>query len=157
MKNRIRVLLFILLIFAQIVINKYIDTLKLNVDLLYLIIVYISIKKGIVKTVIFSSLIGWATDFFTCGVIGVFGFSRVVIAFLINEVFRYIDLRKNVFVFLFIAISLAISNLIANIFLYFIFDYKIMLSLIVYQPVLTGFVGMILNVFPKMKKVLNVY
>ena len=157
MKNRIRVLLFILLFFAQIIINRYINVLKLNIDLLYLIILYISIKKGVVKTVVFASLIGWATDYFTCGIIGVFGFSRVITAFLINEVFRYIDLRKNIFVFLFIAISLAFSNIIANVFLHFIFGYKILLSLVVYQPLLTGFVGMILNIFPKMKKVLNVY
>lgn len=81
MKNKLKIVLFIGLIFAQIIINRYVQATKLNIDCLFLILVYISIQSGLVKSLIWGTCIGWVTDFFIGGLVGVFGFSRTITAF----------------------------------------------------------------------------
>ncbi|MCK4941945.1 MAG: rod shape-determining protein MreD [Candidatus Aminicenantes bacterium] len=157
MKNKLKIALFIGLIFAQIIINRYVQTTKLNIDCLFLILVYISIQSGLIKSLIWGTFIGWVTDFFIGGLVGVFGFSRTITAFFLHEFNKFFDLRKNIFVFLLIAISLAFSNLIASVFLHFIFGYKIEISLVLRQPLLTGLTGMLISSFSKIKKILDVH
>lgn len=157
MNRRIKFLLFLFLVIGQIVVNMYIDKLKLNFDLLFLILVYISVKSSFVKSILSATAIGLITDFLSGNVMGVFGFSRTLSAYLINELSKYLDLRRNIFLFLLTALSLFISNLIANIFFYFILDFKISLNLILYPPLLTGLVGLIIVSPARMKKYLDVY
>jgi len=156
-KRRFKVLIFIFLVLGQIVIYKYRHQLKLNLDLLYLILVYISVKSGFLRCILTAAVIGLVTDYFSMNVLGVFGFSRTIAGFLLNEVSSRIDLRNNIFVFLLIAISLSLSNFIANIFFYFILGLNLDLSLILYQPALTGLVGTAIVISEKTKEDLNVY
>ena len=135
----------------------YVDKLKLNFDLLFLILVYISIKSSFVKSILVASAIGLITDFLSGNIMGVFGFSRTIAAYLINEMSKYLDLRRNIFLFLLTALSLFISNMIANIFFYFILHFKISLNLILYPPLLTGLLGLVIVSPAKMKKYLDVY
>lgn len=157
MNRRFKVLIFLFLIAAQILINKYSHQLKLNLDFLYLILVYISVKSTFLKSILTGTVIGLVTDYLSMNVLGVFGFSRTAAAFLLNEVSTRIDMRNNVFVFLLIAISLSLSNFIANVFFYFILGLSLNLSLILYQPVLTGLVGTLIVFTEKSKKNLDVY
>lgn len=157
MNRRIKLLLFVFLVTGQIVINRYIDTLKINIDLLFLILVYISVKSSFLKSILSATAIGLVTDFFSGNIFGVFGFSRTVSAYVIFELHKYLDLEKPHFQFLLITLSLFISNLIANTFFYFILDYKISLNLVLYPPLLTSAVGIIILSSAKMREYLDVY
>ena len=109
--RRFKIALFIVFILLQVAIHRYVNELKLNLDLLYLILVYISIRSSFMKTVFSAAVIGLITDFFSMQVMGVFGFSRTIIAYLLNETAPHIDLKNNTFAFLLIAVSLFLSNL----------------------------------------------
>lgn len=157
MNRKVKICFFFALVICQIIINRYINTLKVNLDLLYLILVYISIKSDFFKSILAATVIGLFTDYFNHSIIGIFGFSRTISAFFLNELSKYVDLKKNIFMFFIIAISLCISNLIANTFLYFISKFEISLNMILYQPVLTGLAGTLILSTAKMKKYFNVY
>lgn len=155
--RRFRVGLFIVFILLQVAIHRYVNVLKLNLDLLYLILVYISIKSGFMKTVFSAVAIGLITDFFSMQVMGVFGFSRTIIAYLLNETAPHIDLKNNTFTFLLIAVSLFLSNLVANTFFYFISGTGFDSNLILYPPLLTGLLGVLIISPSKIKRHLDVY
>ena len=157
MNRRLKFFVFVLLVLGQIVINKYAHQFKVNLDFLYLILVYISVRSGFLKSILTAAVIGLITDFFSMNVLGVFGFSRTFGAFLLNEVSGRLDLKNNFFVFLLIALSLSLSNLIANTFFYFISGFAFNLSLILYQPVFTGLTGTLIVFSKKTKEYLNVY
>jgi rod shape-determining protein MreD len=157
MNRRFKILVFVLLVVGQIVIHQYVRQLHVNVDLFYLILVYISVTKGFYQSMAGGMAIGLITDYLSGNVLGVFGFSRTLAAYFLNELSRRIDLRNNVFVFMLIAVSMAFSNIIANIFFSFILNYTINLSLVLYQPLLTAFVGLIIVGTDKAKTYLNVY
>ena len=157
MRSKVKFIFFLFLLISQIVIYRYVNVLKLNIDLFYLLLIYISVKSGFYKSIVTATIIGLVTDYFTGSNIGVFGFSRTVAAYLLNEFSKYIDLRRNVFIFFLISTSLFISNLIANLFFCLISDSAISINLLLYQPLLTGFVGILIISPEKMKRYLNVY
>ncbi len=158
MNRRFKVLIFLLLIIGQIILQRYVQQLKIHLDLLYLILVYISVMSGFYKTLLTASLIGLVTDYFcSANLMGVFGFSRVIAGFILNEVSHRIDLKNNIFVFLLIAVSLSFSNAIANLFLYFIQGFSFNLDMLLYQPVLTGLLGLIIVTSSKARMYLDVY
>lgn len=157
MRNKLKTGLFFFLILAQIIVNRYVRSTSLNFDLLYLILVYISIRSGILKTAVWATAIGWITDYFTIGLIGVFGFSRTLTAFLLHEFYKFFDLRKRFFVFLLIFISLAFSNLIANLFFFLIYGDGLKAALILRQPVLTALAGTLLISSTKIRESLDVH
>lgn len=151
-----KIVLMLLLFLLQIIFNRYVDFLRLNLDLLFLILVFISIKSSFGKSIVAGTVIGLITDFFSVNIMGVFGFSRTLAAYLLNELSRRIDLKNNILVFLLVAISLATSNVIANIFFFFILGFQFNISLLLYQPLLTGLFGiMTLSVLPR--KYIDVY
>ena len=157
MNRKFKFLIFILLILGEIIINKYIHQLKLNLDLLYLILVYISINSGFIKCIIVGTAIGLITDYFCMSVMGVFGFSRTFAVFLLFELSRRIDLKNNFFVFFLVFVSLSVSNLIANTFFTIILNFDFSLRLILVQPFLTGLVGVLIAGSSKAKRYLDVY
>lgn len=157
MNRKFRVGVFVVLIILQIIIYRYENILKINVDFLYLILVYISVKSGFFKTVLSATVIGLVTDYFSMNVMGVFGFSRTIAAYLLNEISRHIDLKNSLLVFILIAISLFISNLISNIFFYIILGVKFSPNLILFQPITTGLVGAFILIPSKIKEYLDVY
>ena len=69
---------------------------------------------------------------------------------------RFLDLKKNVFVFLLIFISLFLSNLLAFVFYILIFNLQITASLLFYQPLSTAIIGTFLLGFKKAKSLLDV-
>lgn len=137
--------------------NKYLHQLRLNLDLLYLILVYISIKSSFIKCIMMGTVIGLITDYFCMNVLGVFGFSRTQAVFLLFELSRRIDPNNNFLVFLLVFISLSVSNVIANIFFTIILNFDFSLSLILVQPFLTGLVGVLIAGSSKAKRYLDVY
>jgi rod shape-determining protein MreD len=157
MNRKFRFLIFILLILGEIIINKYINQLRLNLDLLYLILVYISINSGFIKCIMVGTVIGLITDYFCMNVIGVFGFSRTFAVFLLFELSRRIDLKNNFFVFFLVFISLSVSNVIANTFFTIILNFDFSLRLILVQPFLTGLAGVLIASLSKAKRYLDVY
>jgi rod shape-determining protein MreD len=156
MNNRFQNIFFILMFAGQIVIAKYYQSLRFNVDLLYLVIFYIAIQSGFMKSIISASLIGLCSDYFSGGVIGVFSFSRTLAAYFLNVSARFLDLKKRVFIFLLIFISLLLSNLVAFIFYALIFKYKITASLLIYQPLFTAVTGTIILGQKKVMSLLDV-
>jgi rod shape-determining protein MreD len=157
MNSRVKLIIFLLCIGLQVLSHRYRDILKFNLDFLYLILVYIAVQSGFLKTILSATIIGLVTDFFSMQVMGVFGFSRTITGYLLNETSRHIDLKNNFLVFLLISVSLLLSNLIANLFFHFISGFPFQLSLILYQPLATGLLGVMLIAPRKMKQHLNVY
>ncbi len=66
-------------------------------------------------------------------------------------------MRRNIFLFLLIVIPMFISNLTASIFFYFILNFKIGANLVLYSPLLTGILGVLILSPRKMKQYLDVY
>jgi rod shape-determining protein MreD len=141
---------------GQVAIAKYYQPLRFNVDLLYLVIFYISIKSGFMKNIISASLIGLCSDYLSGGVMGVFSFARTLTAYFLNILARFVDLKNNFFIFLLIFVSLLLSNLVAFVFYALIFKYKITSSLLIYQPFFTAIVGTIILGLKKVKSLLDV-
>jgi rod shape-determining protein MreD len=156
MTKRIRFLLFILLVVSQLVIARNYYALRFSVDLLYLIIFYIAIKSGFIPTVLSAAFIGLCSDYLSGGVMGVFSFSRTLAAFLLHTMTRFLDLKKNIFTFLLILISLFLSNLVAFVFYVLIFNLKITTSLLFFQPLSTALIGTMILGSNKMKSLLDV-
>jgi len=157
MNRKSRFSLLIVMIVLQFFINRYITVMKLNIDLLFLVLIYVSVKSTFLKSILTATTIGLFTDFFSGNVLGVFGFSRTLAAFIIHESSAYLDLRKKTFLFLLISLSLAFSNLVANLFFSFIQNYEISLEFILYPPLITGILGVLMTGPRAMKRYLDVY
>lgn len=146
------------MVLLQIILQRYINVLHVNLDMLYLILIFTAVKSGFYKTMATASIIGLATDYFSMQTLGVFGFSRTIVAFLLHQTAGHIDLKNNVFVYMFIAISLCISNSLANLFFVFIKDgIGFNFNLVIYQPVLTALLGIALLSSGRIKRSLDVY
>jgi len=156
MNNRFRNILFIILVVAQVAISRYYYSWRFNIDLLYLIIFYIAIKTGFLPSIISASFIGLCSDYLSGGVMGVFSFSRTLAAYFLNVLARFLDLKKSVFVFLLLFVSLFLSNLLAFLFYVLIFHLQITASLLFLQPLSTAIVGTIILGFKKAKSLLDV-
>jgi rod shape-determining protein MreD len=156
MNNRYRNILVAFLIIGQCAIARYYQSLRFSVDLLYLIIFYIAIKSGFMPTIFSAAFIGLCTDYLSGGVMGVFSFSRTLAAYFLNALARFLDLKKNIFVFLLIFISLFLSNLVAFVFHVLVFKLKITASLLLYQPLYTALIGTIILGSKKAKSLLDV-
>lgn len=156
-KRQFRFTLALFLVLMQILVNLYLNEFNINIDFLFLILIYISSKGNFLKFLIIATLLGWTTDILNSQIIGVFGFSRVVIAYIIFEIIVFIDFKRLSFTFLFIFFALSFSNLIANLFLLFINDYGLSVGMIIYQPLLTGIFAVILVSSDRIKEAINVY
>jgi rod shape-determining protein MreD len=156
MNNRFRNAFLIVMLIGQVAIARYYQSLRFNVDLLYIIVFYISIKSGFMKSIISASLIGLCSDYLSGGVMGVFSFSRTLAAYFLNTLARFVDLKNNFFIFLLIFLSLLLSNLVAFVFYALIFKYKITASLLIYQPLFTAIIGTFILGLKKVKSLLDV-
>jgi rod shape-determining protein MreD len=156
MNSRFRNIILAVLVIGQIAIARNYHSWRFNIDLLYLIIFYIAIKSGFMSSVLSAAFIGLCSDYLSGGVMGVFSFSRTLAAYFLNVLARFLDLKKNVFVFLLIFVSLFFSNLLAFVFYVLIFDLKITASLLFFQPLSTAIVGTIIMGFEKAKSLLDV-
>lgn len=156
MNRRWRTVLFVLLAVGQLAISRHYQALRFNVDLLYLVIFFIAIRSSFMPTIIGAALIGFMSDYLTGGVMGVFSFSRTLAAYMLNSLSRFLDLKKNVFVFLLILVSLFLSNLVAFVFLVLVFQMKVATGLLLLQPLSTAVIGTILLGTKKAKTLLDV-
>lgn len=156
MTNRYRNILFACLVIGQLALNRHLQSLRFSIDLLYLIIFYIAIKSGFMPTIFGAAFIGLCTDYLSGGVIGVFSFSRTLAAYFLNAMARFLDLKKNLFVFLLLFISLFLSNLVAFVFHVLIFQLKITAELLLFQPLYTAGIGTIILGTKKAKSLLDV-
>ena len=156
-KRQFRFTLALFLVLMQILVNLYLNEFNINIDFLFLILIYISSRGNFLKSLIIATFLGWTTDLLNSHIIGVFGFSRVVIAYIIFEIIVFIDFKRLSFTFLFIFFSLSLSNLVASLFLLFINDYGLSVGMIIYQPLLTGMFAVILVSSDRIKEAINVY
>ncbi len=157
MNRKIKLIILLAFLLLQIVIDRYAGVTGFSFDALFLIIVYVGIKDGAVKTILTAMFLGWVTDYFTEGVIGVFGFSRVIAGVFIYEISRFIDLKSRSYVFIMIFFSMVISNGLANLFFHFIRGYDFLPGMVLLQPFLTGLVALALISSTKLKKIFDVY
>jgi rod shape-determining protein MreD len=157
MNRKLKYFLFVFLVLGQIVVHRYYYSLKLNLDLLYLVLAYVAVRSGFYRAIFTATVIGLITDYLSGSILGVFGFSRTIAAYLLNEISIRIDLKNNLFVFLFVSLSLAFSNLIASLFLYVIRGFAIEPGLVLYQPFLTGLVALLIVSSSRVKEYLDVY
>lgn len=156
MNKHFRTILFILLAAGQIAVSRYYQPLHFNVDLLYLIIFLIAIRSSFLPTIFSAALIGFVSDYLSGGVLGVFSFSRTLAAYFLNVLSRFLDLKKNIFIFLLILVSLFLSNLMAFVFHVLIFKMKVTAGLLLLQPLSTALIGTIIMGTKKAKSLLDV-
>ncbi len=157
MRRKIKLVVPILLILGEIIMQRYTRSFKINPDLLYLILVYICVTGGFIKSIAAGTIIGLITDYLSVNIFGVFGFSRTLSAFIINDLSKRIDLKNNLFIFLMIFISLFLSNSIANIFFHFILGFGLNINMVLYQPFLTSLIGLAIIGTSKAKVYFDVY
>ena len=157
MNQKFKLTLLLILVGFQIVFNRYHSILQFNIDFLYLVIVFYSIKSDYYKCIIFATIIGLVADLFSTNILGVFGFSRTLIAFLLFNFSKFIDFRRTNFLFFYVFISLSLSNFIANSFFYLINNIKLNFKLIILTPFLTACFAVLLLSIRKIREKLNVY
>jgi hypothetical protein len=75
---------------------------------------------------------------------------------MLNTISRFLDLKKSIFVFLLILVSLFLSNLVAFVFLVLVFQMKVATGLLLLQPLSTAVIGTILLGTKKAKSLLDV-
>ena len=157
-KQNIRIFLAFSLIVLQILFNLFLNQLHINIDFIFLILLYyILSRRNFIQAMLVATIVGWSTDLLTSHIVGLFGFSRVVIAFAIYEIIVFIDFKRLSFTFAFVFLSLALSNLIASFFLLVIHGYPLSAGLILHQPVLTGMFAVLLISSDRVKEAVNVY
>lgn len=156
MNSRFRNVFLLAMLIGQIAISRYYQSLRFNVDLLFLIVFYISIRSGFIKTIVSASLIGLVFDYLSGGVMGVFSFSRTLAAYFLNMIARFVDLKNNFFIFLLIFTSLFLSNAVAFVFFVLIFKLKVTANLLLYQPLSSAVIGTIILGSKKVKSLLDV-
>lgn len=137
--------------------NLYISSSWFSIDFTYLIIIFISLKSTIFKTGLYATIIGLIIDTISGGVLGVYGFSRTLVAFLIRGILTLIDLKKGFYVFLITTISLSLSNLIANFLMFLIFNFPFSLKFLLFQPIFTGLTAYFILKNRYFKQNLDVY
>ena len=157
MNRRTGLIIVIVLFMLQFIQNLYFASQWFLFDFLYLVIIYISLKSSLVMIGITATTLGLIADFMSGGVLGVFGFSRTLVAFFIAGMLNFIDLKKGIYVFLIITISLSFSNLIANFLMFLISRFTINFNFVFFQPVFTGLFGYLLLKNRSLKKYLDVY
>ena len=156
MNNRFRAVLFVVLAVGQLFVSRHYRALRFDVDLLYLVIFFIAIRSGFLTSVVSAALIGFVSDYLSGGVMGVFSFARTLAAYMLNSLARFLDLKKNVFVFLLLFVSLFLSNLTAFVFHVLVFRMKVATGLLLVQPLATALIGTILMGTRKAKALLDV-
>jgi len=156
-KRRIRILLLILLVLLQVLANRNADRLQVHVDFLFLIILYYCVRSDYYRSIIIASLIGIITDIYSMGILGVFGFSRALIAFFAFHTLRFLDLKRKLFFFFLVFFSLGLSNLIANGFFCLINNAGFNLRMVLLSPVLTAIAGVLILSFKTVRESLDVY
>lgn len=156
-KRRFRLILFVFLLFMQFTASKFLTEYRINIDFIFLILIYFIMRKRYSTTIVVSVIAGWLTDYFAGSTLGVYGFARVTIAFILYGVMNYIDSKRLFSTFLIIFLSLSISNLIANMFLLFIYSYNFSSDLLLIQPFLTALTGILLLSSESVRKALNVH
>lgn len=156
-KRRLRLILLLFLFLMHLTVNKFMAELNINIDFMYLILIYFLLRKKFFQTIIAAMIIGWATDYFAGTTVGIFGFSRVTIAFILYGIFDYIDPKRLISAMLIIFISLSFSNLIANLFMIFIYNFNFNFDLLIVQPFLTSLTGILILTSKNIRKALNVH
>lgn len=109
------------------------------------------------QTYLVACFLGWLTDYLCGGIIGVFGFSRVVSAALLHETVKYIDLKKKGFTFFLIFFSLALSNGIAQLFFYLINQAPFSTNMILWQPFGTAILALLLVYWKRIGLIWDIY
>lgn len=132
-------------------------TIPVFPDLLFLIIAFNSLKSGFLKSYIIACLLGWLTDYLSGGIIGVFGFSRVISAAILHEMVKIVDLKRKGFTFFLVFFSLFLSNLIGFLFFYLVEHMHFSLSLILWQPLVTAILAVILVYWKSINVVWDIY
>ena len=120
------------------------------------IIFLIAIRSNFLPSILSAALIGFFSDYLSGGVLGVFSFSRTLAAYFLNAVARFLDLKKNFYVFLLILVSLFLSNLVAFVFHVLIFKLRITADLLLFQPLYTAVIGTVILGSKKAKSLLDV-
>ncbi len=115
-----------------------------SIDIVFLILIYFCHKSSFLKSMIFATITGWGFDYFIGGITGVFGISRVLVAIIVFQMSKYMDIKNKLISFVFIFVNLSSSNLLANILLNSIAKLPINLNLILIQPLITAITGIIL-------------
>jgi len=156
-KQRFRYIIFIFFILLQFTVSKFLTEYKINIDFMYLILLYFIMRKSYIKAIIAAVFIGWLNDYFTGSIIGIYGFSRVSVTFILYGALNYIDPKRLIFAFLIIFASLTLSNFIANLFLLFIYHFNFNIDLLMIQPFLTAMTGILLLTSKSVRKAINVH
>jgi rod shape-determining protein MreD len=156
-KRRLRIALALLLLSLQILVNIHLSKFNINIDFIFLILIYITSRGNFLKSMLAATLIGWATDILSGHILGVYGFARVIVTFLIFEIIVFIDFKRLSFTFIFVFASLSLSNLIANLFFLLIRNFGLSSGLLIYQPLLTGMFAVLLITSDRIKEAINVY
>ncbi len=157
MRGKTKILLMIALIGLYFFQNIYLSSSWFSIDFTFLIIIFVALKSSVFKTGLIATFIGLMIDFLSGGTLGVYGFSRTLIAFIIREVLTFIDLKKGVYVFLITAISLSISNITANFLMFLILDFPFNINFILLQPIFTGLTANFILKSSYLKEKLDVY
>lgn len=157
MNKRVRIGLLVLLVILQVLANRYGNQLNLQIDFLFLIILYFSLRSGYYQCIVVAALVGIVTDIYTMGILGVFGFSRVLIAFVAFHVMKFLDTKRKLFIFFLIFIHLSLSNLLANGFFQLISATGFNTRLVLVSPMVTALTGVMILSFKKIREYLNVY
>ncbi len=155
--TRIRWFIVVLFVGLHIFVTRFYPHLVFSPDLLFLILAYSALKTGFFRTCLTASVLGWLTDYLCGGLIGVFGFSRVIAAALLHETAKYVDLKKKGFIFFLLFSSLFLSNGIANLFFHLISKTPFSLSLLLWQPLATAVLGLLLTYWKKINIIWDVF
>jgi len=157
MKRKTKIIIVLVLLILYYFQNLYLSYSWFSIDFTYLIIIFVALKSSIFKTGLIATIIGLMIDTISGNVLGVFGFSRTLIAFIIRGLLVFIDLKKELYVFFITAVSLSVSNLTANFLMFLIFGFSFSLKFIIFQPIFTGLTAFFILKNSYLKKHLNVY
>jgi rod shape-determining protein MreD len=155
--SKIRWIFVFVFITLQIVSVRFLPSIHYFPDFLFLIIAFNALKAGFFKSYAVACILGWLTDYLTGGIIGVFGFSRVLSAAILHEMVKVVDLKRKGFTFFLIFFSLLSSNLISYLFLYLIDQAHLSLSLILWQPISTAVLALFMIHWKSVNKIWDVY
>jgi len=144
------------MLLLQLLSQRYDFPSPVNVDFFFLVIVYFAVNSSFIRTMVMATVLGLISDCLSGGIIGVFSFSRILASFLVNQASRFIDFRRPVFVFFTVFLSLVFANTVAAFFLFLIMELTPTITLIVFQPLATAGLALVLINFKPTRRYINV-
>ncbi len=118
----------------------------LYINILSLVVIYFALSRGEIHGMLTGTTAGLIQDSFTFTILGINGFSKTILGFLIGLLGKTIETRQLIIVFPIIFFGVLLEILINSLLYYLtgVKTEKLSIKILFFNPILTAFIGSII-------------